>query len=63
MNQHDAIEYNRVLFGISKAHKNLNIFNLNVELANRKTINNILKWKYEEDHENILKDTKDEENE
>ena len=42
-----ATEYNRVLYGISKAHTNLNIFNKNVELGTKQTINNLLKWKYE----------------
>lgn len=47
MNHHEATEANRVLYGISKAHKILKHFNANVELGTRKTINNLLKWKYE----------------
>jgi hypothetical protein len=47
ISQRDATEYNRVLYGISKAHTNLNIFNKNVELGTKQTINNLLKWKYE----------------
>ena len=58
MNHSDAIEYNRILFGISKAHNNLKHFNANIELANRKTINNLMTWKYDsrKDKINILKD-------
>lgn len=58
MNQRDAVEQNRVLYGISKAHKILNLFNQNVELGTKKTINNLLKWKYEppEATEKILSD-------
>lgn len=39
----------------------MSFYNLNIELATRKTINNILKWKYEPEQENILKDTKTDE--
>lgn len=46
INQREATEYNRVLYGISKGHKMLKHFNDNVELNTRKTINNLLKWKY-----------------
>ena len=47
MNQQDAIEQNRVLYGISKAHKILSLFNKNVELGTKETISNLLKFKYE----------------
>lgn len=47
MNRSDAVEYNRILFGISKAHANLKNFNHNIELANRKTVNNLMTWKYD----------------
>ena len=47
MNHSDAIEFNRVLFGISKAHNNLKNFNKNIETANRTTINNLMTWKYD----------------
>ena len=58
MNHSDAIEFNRILFGISKAHNNLKNFNENIELANRKTINNLMTWKYDarKDKINILSD-------
>ena len=57
MNHRDAIEANRVLYGISRAHKTLKHFNGNVELGLRKNINNLLKWKYEaERSEQILMD-------
>lgn len=58
MNQRDATEYNRVLYGISKAHKILNLFNENVELGTKQTIKNLLQWKYEppEITEKILSD-------
>ena len=57
MNYRDSIEHNRILFGISKAHKVLKHFNGNVELGSRKTINNLLTWKYEsaESSEKVLK--------
>ena len=63
MNHRDATEANRVLFGITKAHKILNHFNANVELGSRKHVNNLLKWKYESPDlsEAILKDNAPEE--
>jgi hypothetical protein len=53
-----STEYNRVLYGISKGHKMLKHFNDNVESGTRKTINNLLKWKYDspDNHEKILMD-------
>ena len=56
MNHRESTEYNRVLFGITKAHKNLKNFNDNVEFATRKTINNLIKWKYDTERENVLSD-------
>lgn len=58
MNHREATEANRVLFGISKAHKVLKHFNKCVELGTRKTINNLIKWKYEspDNCEKILMD-------
>lgn len=56
LNLNDQLDNNRVLVGLAKAHANLRYFNINVELANRKTINNILTWKYETGLEQILKD-------
>ena len=56
INQREATEQNRVLFGISRAHKMLSHFNENVELGTRKTIHNLIKWRYEspENCEKIL---------
>ena len=58
MNQRNAVEQNRVLYGISRAHKILNLFNQNVESNSKQAINNLLKWKYEsqESTEKILSD-------
>ena len=40
INNTNAIDFNRVLFGIAKAHKNLSFFNKNIELKTRKTVYN-----------------------
>jgi hypothetical protein len=53
-----SLEYNRVLFGISDAHKNLKHFNKNIELANRKAISNLIQWKYDTGKEKLLQDIK-----
>ncbi len=56
INQRDATEHNRVLFGIARAHKALGLFNENVERAGRNNIDNLVRWKYAaaEDCEKIL---------
>ena len=54
MSNSGAIDFNRVLFGIAKAHKNLSLFNKNIELKSRKTITNLLCWKYNEEKESAL---------
>lgn len=58
INDREASEHNRALYGISKAHKMLTHFNENVELGTRKSIDNLIKWKYEspENCEKILMD-------
>ena len=48
------LDYNRVLFGISSAHKNLRFFEKNIELATRKTLNNLIWWKYDSRKEKLL---------
>jgi hypothetical protein len=63
MNHRKSTEYNRVLFGITKAHKNLKNFNDNVEFATRKTITNLIKWKYDTERENVLSDKVSKDNE
>jgi len=52
----EATEHNRVLFGIARAHRSLSLFNSNVEESSRKSINKLVRWKYEaaEDCEKIL---------
>ncbi|RNA08109.1 tetratricopeptide repeat 29 [Brachionus plicatilis] len=59
LNLNDQLENNRVLVGLAKAHANLKYFNMNVEIASRKTITNILTWKYEPELEEVLKDVQD----
>ena len=59
MNYRDLIDPARVLCGITRAHKMLNVFNKNIEIANRKTINNLLTWKYAasaDKGDNVLRD-------
>jgi hypothetical protein len=51
-----AVDFNRVLYGIAKAHKNLQLFNKNVELSTRRTLTNLLSWKYNENRELVLQD-------
>jgi hypothetical protein len=58
MNHRDVIEYNRILVGISKAHNNLAHFNQNIEKGTRSTINNLIRWKYEQNGEKLLLNTK-----
>ena len=60
MNHRDVIEYNRVLVGISKAQNNLVHFNKNIEKGTRSTINNLLRWKYEQNGEKLLSHAKSE---
>lgn len=50
------LEYNRVLFGISNAHKNLKLFENNIESGRRKNINNLIWWKYDSRREKLLRD-------
>jgi hypothetical protein len=45
---------NRVLYGITKAHKHLKKFNENIETASRNSIINLIEWKYKPEHEEIL---------
>jgi hypothetical protein len=52
--QAKSVEFNRVLFGIAKAHKNLGLFNRNVEVASRKTIGNLLAWKYDNERKELV---------
>ena len=47
MNYQDLIDSTRVLYGITKAHKTLKYLNQNVEMSSRKTVNNLMKWKFE----------------
>jgi hypothetical protein len=54
MNDTNATDFNRVLFGIAKAHKNLAYFNKNVELLTRKSIGNLLNWKYDEENREFI---------
>ena len=61
MNHKDVVDFNRVLVGISKAHNNLVHFNQNIELNTRKTITNLIKWKYEPNGDQILLDKTSEE--
>jgi hypothetical protein len=49
---------NRVLYGIAQAHNLLHHLNKNIEINNKKSINNLLTWKYsEKESENILTNT------
>lgn len=54
----ELLDYNRVLFGISTAHKNLKAFEANVEFGKRKNINNLIWWKYDSRREKLLRDFK-----
>lgn len=56
MHDLNHLDYNRVLFGISTAHKNLKYFEKNVEFAKRKNINNLIWWKYDSRREMLLRD-------
>lgn len=63
MNLNEQLENNRVLVGLAKAHANLKFFNMNVEIASRNTINNILTWKYEPELEQVLKNIQNDQKE
>ena len=59
MNYRDLIDSARVLCGVTRAHKMLSVFNKNIEIANRKTVTNLVTWKYAasaEKGDNILRD-------